>query len=186
MEVVEYVKSLTLGEVFAALVIILGVISAFIEWNKSIPAHPLTAFFSWLGKCFTQSINTRLDGLEKQIKDTNKAVTDLQSEMDTRFKEAERASDEKEMKRLRASIICFSDSCGKHEHHTKSHFDNIFRDIDDYNSLCEKHDFPNHFIEGEVRYIESVFDKCQRESKFLRGGEEYDKERIHREVKETC
>jgi len=55
MEVVEYVKSLTLGEVFAALVIILGVISAFVEWNKSIPAHPLTAFFSWLGKCFTQS-----------------------------------------------------------------------------------------------------------------------------------
>ena len=41
--------------------------------------------------------------------------------------------------------------------------------IDDYNEYCKKHNFPNHFIDGEVAYIKSVFQKCLAEDRFIKG-----------------
>ena len=79
----------------------------------------------------------------------------------------ERHSDEKEAKRLRSNIICFSDSCRIGTHHTKNHFENIFRDYDDYKNYCKVHKFENHFIDGEMSYIESIYEECLRENKFL-------------------
>ena len=123
--------------------------------------------FAWIGKQFTKGIDEKIERLNKQIQDTAKAVEDLHNEMEHRFDENEKHDDDKEMKRLRASIIQFSDDCGRHIHHTKVHFENIFRDIDDYKRYCEKHNFPNHFIDGEVAYISSVYKQCLEENRFL-------------------
>lgn len=169
--VIEYVQSLTVGQIFTWLAGIGTFILALIEWNKKIPSRPLTKFIEWIGSCFTAKLTRKMDELDKQVKDTNKAIADLHSEMDTKFKETERASDEKEAKRLRANIIAFSDECGRDIHHTKVHFENIFRDIDDYNKYCDKHKLENHFIEGEVRYIQSIYDECVKEHKFTTGSD---------------
>lgn len=168
---IEYVQSLTVGQVFTWLAGISTIILALVEWNKKIPFHPLTKFLSWVGSCISKNLATNLTDLEKQVKDINKAVADLHNEMDTKFKEVERASDEKEAKRLRANIIAFSDECGRDVHHTKVHFENIFRDVDDYKKYCAKHNLENHFIEGEVRYIQSIYDKCVTDHKFITGSD---------------
>lgn len=166
---IDYVQSLTLGQIMSWFASITVVVCGLIEWNKKIPLHPFSKLFSWIGSCFTRSLNDKIDNLETQVKDTNTALTNFRSDVEQKFKDNERASDDKEMKRLRASIIMFSDSCSRHEHHTKVHFENMFRDIDDYNEYCKKHNFPNHFIDGEVAYIKSVFQKCLAEDRFIKG-----------------
>lgn len=173
--VIEYVQSLTVGQVFTWLFSVSALLLGLVEWNKKIPFHPLTKVFSWIGSCLTKTLTKsfmdELGELKKQVENNNKAITDLHNEMDTKFKERERDNDEKEAKRLRANIIAFSDECGRDIHHTKVHFENIFRDIDDYNRYCTKHSLANHFIEGEVRYIQAVYDECVKEHKFTTGSD---------------
>ena len=163
----EWIEALALKEVAEYIAVTIGVISLLVEWNKKIPWHPWSSMFAWIGKQFTKGIDEKIERLNKQIQDTAKAVEDLHNEMEHRFDENEKNDDDKEMKRLRASIIQFSDDCGRHIHHTKVHFENIFRDIDDYKRYCEKHNFPNHFIDGEVAYISSVYKQCLEENRFL-------------------
>lgn len=163
----EVIESFTVGEVIKYIVAIIGVLSVLVEWNKKIPWHPWSHIFSWVGKQFTKTIDEKIENLDRQVKDTNKAVQGLREDMERKFDEKQRNDDEKEMKRLRADIISFSDDCGRHTHHTKVHFENIFRVIDDYNKLCEEHNFPNHFIDGEVEYIKSVYEECLKDNKFL-------------------
>ena len=107
------------------------------------------------------------DDLEKTTKESNIAIKELGKMVDERFKEHKKEADEKEAKRLRAGIISFSDSCRVKDRHTKKHFENIFRDYDDYIAYCSKHNIPNHYIEGEYEYIQSVYQKCLRENSFL-------------------
>ena len=116
--------------------------------NKSIPL----GLSLWC--CFSSvNISYRLENLDNKI--------------DLKFEEKNKDDDEKEAKRLRASIIAFSDSCRVNTKHTKQHFENVFRDIDDYNLYCMKHNIPNHYIDGEVSYITSIYEKCLRENSFL-------------------
>lgn len=177
-----YLANLTLKQVVEVIVGVLVVISAFVEWNKKLPYHPISSFISWLGKnlmkstldeinarfCeLEQSHNTKSAELETQQKANNEAIIELSKKVDKKFNEQQRQADEKEAKRLRASIISFSDSCRIHDKHTKTHFENIFRDYDDYMAYCEKHNLANHYIEGEYAYIKDVYQECLSENKFL-------------------
>ena len=112
-------------------------------------------------------MDTKLELIEQQQKANNDAIIELDKKVERKFSEQQKEADEKEAKRLRASIISFSDSCRVHEKHTKNHFENIMRDYDDYMVYCDKHNLENHFIEGEKQYIESVYQECLRENKFL-------------------
>lgn len=122
--------------------------------------------------------NKRLDELETQNteiqnhiikikKEYIESIKDIKEDYNKRMDTLERNADEKEAKRLRSSIICFSDSCRTGERHTKQHFENVFRDYDDYSRYCEKHDFENHFIDGEMEYIKSIYTEYSKNNKFL-------------------
>lgn len=166
MPVTEFIESLTLKEVIHYLSAIGGMIILFMEWDSKIPFNPISSVFKWFGRCLTRSLHEHIDELSKKADNNSSRISELYIEMDKRLLDNERKDDEKEMKRLRASIIMFSDSCGRGEKHTKGHFKNVFRDIDDYRNYCKKHEFPNNFIEREINYIQSVYDKCCMENKF--------------------
>ena len=119
-----------------------------------------------------ESQNKRLDQLEQQNNETKDSIesirTDYQESMkmlkedyNQRIDRLEYTADEKEAKRLRSNIICFSDSCKTGTAvHTKRHFENIFRDYDDYVNYCKKRDLENHFIDEEIEYIKEVYKNC--------------------------
>lgn len=167
----EYLLNITLGQIVQFTLVVVAIISAFVEWNSKIPFHPLTQLMSWVGKGLMKGTSEefvkRLDTIEDQQKSNNEAITELDKKMEEKFNDQQRESDEKEAKRLRYNIICFSDSCRVHNKHTKNHFENVMRDYDDYMEYCNKHNFDNHFIEEEHEYIKAVYQECLKENKFL-------------------
>lgn len=163
----DTLNSITLGECINYGIIIAGVISAIIEKSKKLPFNPWSKIFEWVGLKMNKPLYDRMDKIEKQQEEINQCITNLKEDYNRRVDGLERSIDEKEAKRLRSSIMCFSDSCRVKEKHTKQHFENIFRDYDDYMTYCERHDIPNHFIDGEYEYIKSVYQECLKENKFL-------------------
>lgn len=158
---------MTLKEMLNYIVGIIGVLSVFVEVNKKLPWKPWTHFIEWLGDCLTRNLDDRMELLAEQTKANTEAIIELDKKVEKRFDENQKKADEKEAKRLRASIICFSDACRTNVLHSKTHFENIFRDIDDYNYYCIRHNIPNHYIEGEVAFITEVYEKVLRENKFV-------------------
>ena len=177
-DITEILNTITIGCAIKYIVTITGILSVVIEKSKKLPFNPWSTLFNWLGYKVNEPVNIRLDKIEEQNKDTNdyinkmrneykESIKCIRGEYNTRIDKLERNLDEKEAKRLRSSIICFSDSCRIGTHHTKRHFENAFRDYDDYIGYCESHDFENHFIDEEMAYIREVYNECLRENKFL-------------------
>ena len=178
----NYLNGLTVRQCIEVVVGLIAVVSFIIEWDKKLPYHPASSFISWIGrnlmKDALKELNKKIDEMEKENKEkclalseqqkaNNEAIIELSNKVDKKFEEQKKEDDEKEAKRLRANIICFSDSCRIHEKHTKRHFENIFRDYDDYMMYCEKHNLANHYIDEEYEYIKGVYQECVTENKFL-------------------
>lgn len=163
----EFLENLTIREVINYIVGIMVVFSVIVEFNKRLPWKPITHIIEWFGGALTKNLNTKMEELSKQTKANNEAIIELDKKVEERFAENQKEADEKEAKRLRASIISFSDACRADAHHSKNHFENIFRGIDDYNTYCERHHIPNHFINSEVAYITEVYNHVLKENKFI-------------------
>ena len=163
----EFLESITLKDLIYFIVGVITVLSIVVEKVKSLPFNPWTTLFEWIGSCITKGVNERLEKLEIQQEANINAINELDKKVERKFEEKQRDDDEKEAKRLRASIIKFADACRVGVKHTQSHFENVIRDYSDYVSYCEKHNIPNHFIDNEYRYIEEIYQECLRENKFL-------------------
>lgn len=165
--IVEYIantmKHISVWELVEVIVIAIGVISVIVEKSKKLPFNPWSKLYDWLNK----PIYDRITLIEKQNKDTNFLILQKFEELEKRMDDKNKADDEKEAKRLRTSIIVFSDSCRVGDKHTKTHFENVFRDYDDYMDYCTRHKFENHFIDEEMDYIHNVYNECLKDNKFL-------------------
>lgn len=179
MEFLETVmQDVTLKQVFDFIVGAIAVISVVVEFNRKIPFHPITGILSFIGRGinkglelkFTEKWNEldrKIDEISKQQDTNTTAIKELKEDMERRFNESATEADTKEAKRLRSRIIDFADSCRVHHKHTKTAFENITRDYDDYIRYCEERQIPNHFIDAEFEYIKDVYAECQEENKFI-------------------
>lgn len=168
MEFIETVlANVTLKQVFDFIAGSIAVISVFVEFSKKIPFHPWSFLLSRLGRAINRDLREKLDEVERQQNTLKEAVNTLGADMGRRFNESATAADTKEAKLLRSRIIEFADSCRVHQKHTKTAFENITRDYDDYVEYCKKRNIPNHFIDAEFEYIKDVYAECQEENKFI-------------------
>ena len=55
--------------------------SLFIEWRPEIKWNPWTALFKWIGSRFNKQIDNKLEKVREEIKDLDKKVGDLQTEV---------------------------------------------------------------------------------------------------------
>lgn len=68
----------------------------------------------------------------------------------------------------RNHILHFNDDILHETKHTKEHFDQILRDIDDYEKYCEAHeDYKNNVANLAIENIRGTYNKCIKENKFL-------------------
>lgn len=144
-----------------------SIISVIVEKSKSIPFHPWSYVFKSVSDYCFKGINNKLDVIEEQQKENNKAINDLENKMDTKFAEKQKDDDEKEAKRLRSNIISFADSCRCGNKHTQSHYENVMRDYDDYMLYCDTHNLPNHYIDNEYDYIKNLYQDRLKKNDFL-------------------
>lgn len=171
---VTFLSTCTLKQVVDFIVGIVAVLSVVVEFSKKIPFHPWSFILSYIGKALTKDLYKKVEEIEAK-QDTNiEALNELKHDVDDKFKdvdkrfnEVEKNSDTKEAKRLRARIIDFADRCRSNQRFTKTSFDNISRDYDDYISYCDRHNIPNHFIDAEYKYIKEVYLEKQRNNDFL-------------------
>ena len=160
-------SSITLQDVVNWGVAIIGVLSIVVEFIDKCPIHIWSPLIEWIGKHFNKNIKDHLKDLEERQKESGEAIQKLKEHVDLKFREDAQNQDENEAKRLRASIISFADSCRVGNQHTKEHFKNVFRDYDDYESYCNKHNLENHYIEEDMKYIKEVYQECLKDNKFL-------------------
>lgn len=189
MEFLEALKNMSVGELCASIAAIAGVISVIIEKSKKLPFNPWSKLFGWIGSKINAPINKRLDTIEENqdkrmnaLEENNKktrelineirkdykdSISSIKEDYNTRIDKLEYDADEKETKRLRSNIICFADACRSGmNHYTKQHFENIFRDYDDYLAYCEHRNFKNHFIDGEMEYIKTIYAERSKNNSF--------------------
>lgn len=163
----EFLEAVTLKQVFDFIVGGIAILSVVVEFSKKIPFHPWSFLLSHFGKALNRDLRDKIDELEHKQDANNEAINELKNDVDRRFNEVAKDADTKEAKRLRSRIIEFADSCRVHQKHTKTAFENITRDYDDYTEYCERHEIPNHFIDAEFEFIKSVYAECQEENKFI-------------------
>lgn len=144
--------------------IVLGVFS-FIE-IAPIKVNPWSRILKCIGNALNRDLSSRISVLEATAKKNTGSIADLQQKMEDSFVKEARDRDTIEAKKLRGRIISFAESCRKDAKHTRVQFEEIFRAVDDYNYYCEKYSIPNHYIDGEVKYLEEIFQEVARESKF--------------------
>ncbi|MBR5535740.1 MAG: hypothetical protein IKU60_03740 [Clostridia bacterium] len=141
--------------VIAAVLFIVAVGSVFIEVSK-IKLNPWSALFKWIGQSMNKDIKDELMEVKIAVEAQSKKIDDIQDEVDRN-----------EIKRIRAEIFAFADSCRLGTHHTKDNFEHIFEIHDDYDNLLDKHQMINGRVTSEFEYIKAVYLECMKGNKLI-------------------
>ena len=110
--------------------------------------------WSWIARIIGRAINgevlAKVDQLEFRVNKLNDIM-------------GERAA-----KDARTRILRFGDECLHGDRHSKEHFDQILRDITEYETYCDKHpDFKNNMAVLTIASIKSNYQERLRDHDFL-------------------
>lgn len=139
----------------AVLIPIVGACSIFIEVSK-IKLNPWKSLFAFIGRSLNRDLSKELNN----IKSILKAHSDY-------LKDIEMLVDMNEIKRIRAEIFAFADSCKIGAKHTEDAFLHIIDIHDDYVNLLKKYDMSNGRLTVEYEYIMSVYQTCVKKGNLL-------------------
>lgn len=146
---VEIVKSMTAGEFCGWATVAVIVVSGIIEFTP-IKINPWSAIARRMGKAMNSEVLAQVNALEKRVDTLNKNVE-------------ERAATD-----ARTRILRFGDECLHGEKHSKEHFDQILRDITEYENYCSEHpEFKNNMAVLTIGSIKSIYQKRLADHDFL-------------------
>ena len=128
----------------------IGLLSVFVEVSK-IKLNPWKMLFEFIGRALNHDVQKELDGIKRLIKTQGEYL-----------KEIEMTVDMNEIKRIRAEIFTFADSCRMGEKHTREAFSHIIDIHEDYEELIEKYGMTNGRINLDYDYIMGVFQECMK------------------------
>ncbi len=137
------------------LVTVVGACSIFIEVSK-IKLNPWKSLFAFIGRSLNRDVKKELDNIQRMLKAHSEYLKDIEMLVDMN-----------EIKRIRAEIFAFADSCKTGVKHTEDAFLHIIDIHDDYNSLLEKYSMSNGRISVEYEYIMSVYRGCVKKGNLL-------------------
>ena len=110
--------------------------------------------WSWIASKIGRAINA---DLLKSVGEINKELASIKKDM-------ARA----EAINARSRILRFGDECLHNGKHTKEHFDNILRDITNYDHYCAEHpEFENNVTKMTAQRLEEIYHRCLTDNDFL-------------------
>lgn len=110
--------------------------------------------WSWIGRVIGRAINGEV--LEK--------VDNLSNDV----KHNKEDDDEKWASLSRTHILRFGDEILHGVNHSKEHFDQIMRDISNYEQYCDTHpNYLNGVAHATIQQIKKAYQKCLDENNFL-------------------
>ena len=115
-----------------------------------IKINPWSAIGRLIGKAINGEVLEKVDKLSNDI-ETNKAD-----------------SDEQWASLRRSNILKFGDEILHGIKHSKEHFDQILRDITDYETYCRNHpNYMNDRAHTTIKLIEDTYKNCLKNNSFL-------------------
>ena len=129
--------------------LLLGVLATLVQISP-IKINP----WSWVAKRIGRAINGEV--LEKV------------EQLETRVNNLKDTVEERAAKDARTRILRFGDECLHGDRHSKEHFDEILRDITDYETYCDEHrNFKNNMAVLTIASIKSNYQERLRQHDFL-------------------
>ncbi|MBQ8540591.1 MAG: hypothetical protein IJ435_03845 [Clostridia bacterium] len=132
----------------------IGILSIFVEISK-IKLNPWGKLFEFIGSSLNRDVKNELDNIKGLLKSQSEGL-----------KELEMTVDMNEIKRIRAEIFAFADSCKMGEKHTEEAFLHIIDIHEDYEELIEKYGLTNGRISLDYEYIVGVYQDCVKKKVF--------------------
>ena len=146
---IEAISKLTVGEIVTYIALFLAGVATVVE-KTSKTVKPLTKLARAIGRAINGELIEKVENLEQKI------------EMMDQEEQLQRAKD------ARTRVLRFGDELIHNVHHTKEHFDDVLRDISDYEKYCDDHPkFENDQMHITADYIKSTYRKCLETHSFL-------------------
>lgn len=138
----------------AIFVSFVGIISVFVEISK-IKLNPWGMLFEYIGRRLNRDVKKELDNIHGELKRQGEYLREIEMTVDMN-----------EIKRIRAEIFAFADSCKMGEKHTEEAFLHIIDIHEDYEELIEKYGMTNGRISMDYDYIMGVYQECVKKKVF--------------------
>ena len=157
MKLTELLNQLNLGNLSILLFLVLSIVEI-----APVKINPWSVLIKWLARLLGISdlkteivqVRDRMDELEKKIDDMK-----ISNDEKNQLKEALAA---------RRRILRFNDELLQKVRHSKEMFDDILKDITDYDNYCREHpDFVNKKAVLSEQNVTRAYQKCMEENDFL-------------------
>ncbi len=133
----------------------IGLLSIFVEVSK-IKLNPWKKLFEFIGDALNKDVKKELASIKGMLKSHSECLKDIEMLVDMN-----------EIKRIRAEIFAFADSCKIGNHHTEDAFLHIIEIHDDYMELLGKYDMSNGRLSLDYEYITQVYRDCVKKKNLL-------------------
>ena len=170
MGIIEAIKNMTVGEFVGYIALFLAGIATVVE-KTSKTMKPLTKLARAIGRAINgevmekvekleQNFDAKVDGLEQSF---NTKVDSL----DKKVEEMDNKAEMQRVKDARTRVLRFGDELIHGVHHSKEHFDDVLRDITEYERYCDEHPkFENDQMHITAEHIKETYHKCLKEHSF--------------------
>ena len=157
---IESISKLTVGEIVSYITLCVVGISAVVE-KTSKTLKPLTKLAKAIGRAINGELMEKVDSMEKTFDSKVDSLEQKIEKMDQNDK-LQRAKD------ARTRVLRFGDELIHDVRHTKEHFDDVLRDITEYEKYCDEHPkFENDQMHITAEHIKETYHKCLKEHSFL-------------------
>ena len=147
--IIEAISEMTVGELTGSIALVLAGVATFVE-KTSKTMKPLTKLARAIGRAINGDLIDKVEGLEQKIE---------KMDQDDKLQRAKDA---------RTRVLRFGDELLHDVRHTKEHFDDVLRDITEYEKYCLEHpEFENDQMHITAEHIKETYHKCLREHSFL-------------------
>jgi len=145
-------------------------ILSFIFQVSRIPINPWGWLLDHISEAITRPLDEKLEKREeermkqyKEISDCLKALNERMDCLDKKLIDTEIKEDDRYIKTLRRQIIDFADSIRNGKTHSREQYEEVLRMNEEYHDTLKKCNMTNGYIDEEVRFIKSSFQKFNKE-----------------------
>lgn len=152
----EAFLDLTAGQITGSIALLLVILASVFEVSK-IKINPWSRLLGCIGRAINKDVLEKVDVLECEIIKIKEDADERNAKLEMR-----------EAKAARTRILRFGDECIHNVKHSKEHFDQIMRDIKDYELYCNEHpNFENNTAVNTIAIINEIYLNRMRNHDFL-------------------
>lgn len=157
---IEAISELTVGELVSYIALTVAGVATIIE-KTSKTVKPLTKLAKAIGRAINGELMEKVEKMEKNFDSKVDSLEQKIEKMDQDDK-LQRAKD------ARTRVLRFGDELIHDVRHTKEHFDDVLRDITEYEIYCDEHPkFENDQMHITAEHIKETYHRCLKEHSFL-------------------